>query len=137
MRNRMKIFFALGAVIIMTALFFPIKSHWDLFWDIDSCLDRGGRFNHEAGECEFFDRLKITTVVLVGREDTSRYSLAIDVAALDALTAAELAVKHADELGYRIIGVREIKVRAKCDTCQSPQVLETYDRVFVEGSIGK
>lgn len=127
MSNQKRIFLGLSIVIILI-LILPIRR----CWDIDACVDRGGRWNYETGKCEFFQKTNIMSVTLIGRELTSRYSVTMDVASPDALTAAQLALEHARRLGYAIVGVREIKVGMECDTYESPQVLKVHEKLFPE-----
>ena len=129
MANRKRMIVIL-VVIVLMGLSFPLKRSCSRFWAVDICVDRGGRFNYETGECEFFNNMNIMSVVLIGREFEGRYSITMEVVSPDALTGAKLAKEHAHRLGHAIIGVREILMIRNCDSCQDARVLKIYDKVF-------
>jgi hypothetical protein len=50
MKNR-RIVFAIIAIIVVLSIIYSTKL-WIRFWEIDSCLDRGGSWNYQLNKCD-------------------------------------------------------------------------------------
>jgi len=53
--RRIVFILALSAVVLGAMLITEStpRSMWEGFWAVDRCLDHGGRWNYDPGECDF------------------------------------------------------------------------------------
>ena len=49
-----------GIALVAVAMAALVRQHYSEFWRVDSCLDSGGRYNHENKKCDMNTDLTIT-----------------------------------------------------------------------------